>query len=45
MNLVIGAVFGAALMGLFVPRWQLKHSLLLAGWVCLVVVVFYFKNR
>jgi hypothetical protein len=45
MNLVIGVVFGATLMGLFVPRWQLKHWILLGAWVMLVVAFFYLKNR
>lgn len=45
MNLVIGVVFGATLMGLFVPRWQVKHWCYLGLWVALVVAYFYIKNR
>ena len=43
--MVVGIVFGAALMGLFVPRWQLKHWALLGGWVVLMVAYFFAKNR
>ncbi|WP_309708559.1 hypothetical protein [Armatimonas sp.] len=45
MNLVIGIVFMATLMGLFVPRWQARHWVFLGGWVILMVVVSYFKGR
>ena len=45
MNLVIGIVFMATIMGLFVPRWQLKHGLFLAAWVVLMVVLSYVKGR
>lgn len=45
MNLVIGIVFMAVLLGLFVPRWQLKHGLFLAAWVVLMVIFSYFKGR
>jgi hypothetical protein len=45
MNLLIGIVFMATLMGLFVPRWQLKHGVMLGGWIVLMIVLFYFKSR
>ena len=45
MNMVIGIVFMTVLMGIFVPRWQLKHGVLLGGWVVLMVLVFYSKSK
>ncbi len=45
MNLVLGIVFMAALMGLFVPRWQAKHGVILGVWVVFMVVYYYFKGH
>ena len=45
MTLVVGVVFGAVLMGLFVPRWRLIHAVVLGIWVCLAVAYFFMKNR
>lgn len=45
MNAVLGIVFGSVLMGLFVRRWRLFHSVALGIWICLMVVYYYFKSR
>ena len=45
MNLVVGIVFMTVLMGIFVPRWKIRHWAALGAWVVLMVVVFYFKGR
>jgi hypothetical protein len=45
MNLVVGIVFMAVALGLFVPHWQRKHWAWLGLWVTLMVVLFYFKGH
>ena len=45
MSLVVSIVFGTILMGLFVRRWRPLHGILLGIWVCLMVALYYAKNR